>query len=316
MLGAVVEPSPTIEVPSRRFGRYLVRSRLGEGGMAEVFLAEVVDESGEVRSVALKLMKPEASRVDFAGEADLMGMMNHPNLVRRLEVGEAFGRPYISMEFLMAGDLHTLRELLKRENEPFPQDKAIYLTLELLKGLSYFHRLTTRSGTPLGLVHGDINPANVFFTSDGQVKLGDFGVAKSQTVNLGPQEGVAAGKLSYLSPEQTRGEALTAGSDLFTMGLVLYELLAGRHPFLPEAGARDVAAAMEMMQHAKLSLPPTLNRSLGQILKRVLHPDRAARYRTAGELAGDLLHFSLDAGLLPSREEVGAWLGEVLGIVA
>jgi serine/threonine-protein kinase len=310
-----VDPNHTIEIPSRRFGKYLVRSRVGEGGMAEIFLAEVVNEHEEVTTVALKLMKKDASREDFAGEADLMGLIRHENLVQRIEVGEAFGRPYIAMEFLMGGDLHSLRHQLANQGERFPTRTAFYVVMEALKGLAYFHQLRTRSGSPLGLVHGDVNPSNIFFSSTGLVKLGDFGVAKSNAMNLGPADGVAAGKLSYLSPEQARGEGLTPASDLFAVGVVLYELVVGQHPFVASPTSHP-HSVLDLLRSAKLSVPTSVERPLAQILKRALHHDAASRFQSAGEFAGALLHHALDSANQASREEVGAWLAGVLGILA
>jgi serine/threonine-protein kinase len=133
-------------------------------------------------------------------------------------------------------------------------------------------------------------------------------------MNLGPGDGMAAGKLSYLSPEQARGENLTPASDLFAVGVVLYLLLLGQHPFGPSAPSPH--GVMDLLRTAKLSVPSSVNRPLSQILKRALHLDAHGRYQTAGELAGALLHYALDSGNLPSREEVGTWLDGVLGILA
>ncbi|HKD42976.1 MAG TPA: serine/threonine-protein kinase [Myxococcaceae bacterium] len=301
-----------IEIPSRRFGRYLLRSRLGSGGMAEVFLADAVDGRGEQVKIALKLMRKATPLEAFHDEADLMGLLSHPNLVQRLEIGEAFGRPFIAMEFLMGGDLRALIEELRRRREAFPTSMAAHVVLEMLKGLSYFHQAKTRTGSPLGLVHGDVNPSNVFFSARGEIKLGDFGVAKSRHANIGPVDGVAAGKLHYLSPEQTRGEPLTAASDLFSVGIVLHELLTGFHPFRGDTS--DTLAVMNAIRAAKLSLPEDLDRPLAQILRKALHPGLGVRYRTAGEFAGDLFAYTLDHGLLQSRATVQTWLTKVVGM--
>lgn len=304
-----------IEIPSQRYGRYQVRGRLGAGGMAEVFLADVVDEHGESLTVALKLMKKDGSRDAFASEADLMGLLDHPNLVKRLEVGEAFGRPFIAMEFLMGGDVARLQEAHRRQRLDFPTPLGLYIVLELLQGLAYFHRLRSRTGTQLQLVHGDINPANLFLGESGAVKLGDFGVAMSRSVDIGPAEGVAAGKLHYLSPEQTRGEPLQPSSDLFAVGIVLHELVVGYHPFADGVGREDVAHVMGVIRAARLTLPEFVDRPLAGILRKALHPDRHGRYQTAGEMAGDLLHFGLDHDLLPRREQVAQALAATLGIL-
>jgi eukaryotic-like serine/threonine-protein kinase len=274
----------------------------------------VVDERGEQQEVALKLMRAGVSDEAFADEADLMGLLEHPNLVRKLEVGQAFGRPYIAMEFLIGGDLQGLLGAHRQEGRPVPPRICLYVVLEVLRALAYFHQAKTRTGTPLGLVHGDVNPANVFFSARGEVKLGDFGVAKSRLLNLGPQDGVTAGKLHYLSPEQTRNEALTAQSDLFSVGIVLHELLLGRHPFA-EGGA-EPQAVMSAVRQAKLTLPDSVDKPLGQLLRRALHPELSGRFGSAGEFGGALFHYALDRDLCPGAAEVQAYLEGSLGIVS
>ncbi len=281
--------------------------------MAEVFLADAVDERGDAIRIALKLMRKGTPQEAFHDEADLMGLLSHPNLVQRLEIGEAFGRPFIAMEFLMGGDLRVLMEELRRRREGFPTAMAAHVVLEILKGLSYFHQAKTRTGSPLGLVHGDVNPANVFFSANGEIKLGDFGVAKSRHANIGPSDGVAAGKLHYLSPEQTRGEPLTPASDLFSVGIILHELVAGYHPFRGDTS--EASAVMNAIRAAKLSLPEDVDRPLAQIVRKALHPGLGVRYRTAGEFAGDLFAYTLDHDFLQTRADVEAWLSGAVGMV-
>jgi eukaryotic-like serine/threonine-protein kinase len=309
-----VEPqSAPIEIPSRRYGKYRVRSRLGVGGMAEVFLADVVNELGEEQQVALKIMREGQNHEAFVNEADLMGMLSHPNLVRRLELGEAGGRLFIAMEYCMGGDLQGLMNVLRKHMKDFPTWMGVHVCLEVLKGLSYFHQAKTRAGDALHLVHGDVNPANVFFSASGDVKLGDFGVAKSSHKDLGPQDGFIAGKVPYLSPEQTRGEPLTSASDLFAVGVMLHELAVGYHPFAgPGWGAHEVLAAIRA---ARVTVPDYVDKPLAQVLRRALAGDVAARYPTAGEMAGDLLHYALDHGQWVSREQVQAWLATELGLL-
>lgn len=308
-----MEPGPTkpVEVPSRRYGRYLVRSRLGEGGMAEVFRADALDARGEQFPVALKLMRKDVPPEAFADEADLMGLLDHPNLVRMLETGEAFGRFFIAMEFLVGGDLRRLMQAHETLKRRFPLGMAAYVCIEMLRALSYFHQARTRSGRALELVHADVNPSNIFFSGDGEVKLGDFGVAKARGADIGPQDGVTAGKLHYLSPEQTRGEPPTPATDLFALGIVLHELVLGTHPFIREEEA-DEQAAMAALRTARLVLPDSVDKPLALVLRRALAPDTASRYRTAGEFAGALFTWALDSGLLPTRQHVQAWLLKTL----
>jgi eukaryotic-like serine/threonine-protein kinase len=310
---APLQAGKVIEVPSRRFGKYTVRSRLGSGGMAEVFLADAVDELGDQVNVALKLMRSHISEEAFADEADLMGMLSHPNLVQRLEVGTAFGRPFIAMEFLIGGDLREVMEAHRRNMSDLPTSMGVHVILEVLKALAYFHQAKTPSGKPLGLVHGDVNPSNVFFSGEGEVKLGDFGVANSRVQNIGPGEGIAAGKLHYLSPEQTMGQPLGPASDLFAVGVMLHELVVGWHPF--QIDTQDPDVVMALIRAAKLKIPDYVDRPLVDVLKRALDPSLSTRYRSAGEMAGDLFHYALDANLTHAQKDVQGWLERTLGLL-
>lgn len=302
-----------VEVPSRRFGKYLVRSRLGAGGMAEVFLAEAVDEHGDQVNVALKLMRQGLPEDKFADEVDLMGMLSHQNLVRMIEHGVAFGRRYIALEFLIGGDLKEVMEAHRRQMRGFPLGMGVHIVIEVLKGLAYFHSASTKSGTPLNLIHSDVNPANIFFSGHGDVKLGDFGVASSSALNLGPGDGIAAGKLSYLSPEQTRGESIGPASDLWAVGVMLYELVVGYHPFQKDGASEE--QIMATIRSPKLALPDYVDKPMAAILTRALTPDLKNRYRSAGEFAGPLFAYALDHNLLPGPKDVQDWLEGVLGLL-
>ncbi|WP_395832187.1 serine/threonine-protein kinase [Archangium violaceum] len=302
----------TVEIPSRRFGRYVLRSRLGSGGMAEVFLAEAKDEKGLPFKVALKLMRKDVTAEAFADEADLMGLLEHPNLVSRLEIGEAFGRYFIAMEFLVGGDLEGLLRAHESQGAPPPVAVGVHVCIEVLRALAYFHQARTRSGRPLELIHGDVNPSNIFFSGQCEVKLGDFGVAKARGLDLGPEDGVTAGKLHYLSPEQTRGDTVTQASDLFSLGIVLHELVLGVHPFARNSD--DPEVVMAAIRAAKLSLPDKLDRQLGVILRKALAPDVNQRYRTAGEFAGALFTWALDTGQPFAPRELQPSLQQALSL--
>jgi eukaryotic-like serine/threonine-protein kinase len=308
-----VRQANEIEVPSQRFGHYKVKSRLGQGGMAEVFLAEAVDQQGDQLTVALKLMKKGGDEVAFLEEADLMGLLIHPNLVQRLEVGHAFGRPFIAMEYLIGGDLQGVMNQHKKSMKGFPTAMGVHVVIEVLRGLAYFHTARTRSGQPLNLVHSDVNPANVFFAGTGEVKVGDFGVASSTHTGLSLAEGVTAGKLGYLSPEQTRGESLSNASDLWAVGVMLHELVVGYHPFRKDGASED--QVMSAIRSARLSLPDYVDKPLAGIIQRSLAGDLRARYRTAGELAGALFSYGLDNNLLQTRDRVQEWLQGELELV-
>lgn len=305
------DTAQTVEVPSQRYVAYVVRSRLGVGGQAEVFLAEAVDEKGEHLQVALKLARPGVGEEALADEADVMSLVSHPNLVRLLEVGQAWSRPFIAMEYCVGGDLRHAMDAHRRQMTGFPLRLGVHVVLKVLEGLAAFHRATSRSGAELRLVHSDVNPANVFFTGHGQVKLGDFGVATSGRIASGSP--LVGGKLWYLSPEQTRGEPLTAASDLWAVGVMLYELVVGYHPF-EKAGATD-EEAFAIIRSGKAAVPEYIDKPLAFVLQKALALEPRNRFRTAGEFAGALLTYSLDHGLQCPDQEVQEWLEGLLGLL-
>ncbi|MBS2028766.1 MAG: serine/threonine protein kinase [Deltaproteobacteria bacterium] len=302
------------EIPSRRYGKYVLRGKIGEGGMAEIFRADVV-EGDILTTVALKLLKanqpPRVSDLFFA-EADLMGLLTHPNLVKRLEVGSLGERLFIAMEDLYGGDLNALLDFLKAQTPPerLSPGAAFYICLQVLHGLAYFHQARSSTGQDLGLVHGDINPANVLLSAYGEVKLCDFGVASIPGVAAGLEEGTAAGKLHYLSPEQVHGIKLTASSDLFSVVTMLFFLLFGELPF--NGPTED--DVLDRIKAAKFKLPAGADSELARIFKKGLSKSVKDRYLTAGELAGELLAYQLDHGLHFNQRNMQELLDRVLGI--
>jgi serine/threonine protein kinase len=186
-------------VASSRFGTYSLLSRLGEGGMAVVYMAEAIDQQGQLLRVALKVVKPgEHGGVDnlelFATEGDVMALLRHPNLVELYEVGKWGNHPYLAMEYLPGGDLASLIAAVAALRRPFPRSVALKIGIDLARGLSYVHQAQGVTGTSLGLVHGDVNPSNVFLSlTPERAKLGDFGVVTSSALGGGLPEGLSAG---------------------------------------------------------------------------------------------------------------------------
>lgn len=282
-------PSPAIFVPSRRFGSYRILSRIGAGAHADVFLAEARDAEDSLHIVALKVLKPGITEESFADEADLMGMLRHPNLVSRLEVGLSAGRFFIAMEYLDGGDLFRLL----RGGRRLSVSVALYIAMELLEALDYFHQARTPTGRPLELIHSDVTPSNVLFTREGAVKLGDFGVAssKSSVARLGAADGMTAGKLFYLSPEHARGEALHPASDLFAVGLMLHEMLLGTHPLQPLMGAPQ-EEILARLGGAPLPIVEPIKSGHRRILERALAPSLERRFTDARAFSETLMEES------------------------
>lgn len=303
------------EVSSRRFGSYSLVRKLGEGGMAEVYLASGLDARGELMPVALKVMKPFSSgdldAADlFATEADVMSLLRHPNLVQLYEVGKHAERLFLAIEYLPGGDLETLSAALRRQNRPFPPSIALQVGIDLLKGLAYVHQAQGVTGTSLNLVHGDINPSNIFLGLEpGRAKLGDFGVVSSDVLGGGLPEGVAAGKLHYLSPEQVTGKPLSPSSDIFAVGVVMFELLLGVRPF----DGRDQAETLERISAGRFEHPGNLSKHMAEIFERALARNPKSRFPSAGAFAGELLRYQLDSDLQLREEDFSLFVQEVVG---
>ena len=211
-----------------KFGKYSLVGRLGEGGMCHVFRARKI---GEDKEYAIKLLKESERDKDrvldlFITEADLSLMLNHPNLINTIEAGEVKGRYYIAMELIEGINLQDLVVQLENIGLHLPPDFALFIVHEVLQGLHALHSFTGVSGRELDLVHRDVTPSNIFICFDGRVILGDFGVAHIKAYG-GADSNIAIGKLGYLSPEIAMGKEIDHRSDLFAVGVILWELLAG-----------------------------------------------------------------------------------------
>lgn len=301
-------------IPSHLFGTYTLVRKLGEGGMAEVYLGLAVDPSGELVPAAIKIAKNVSGigvDVDelFANEADLMALLKNQGVVRLFEVGKAGSRFFIAMEHLSGGDLAGVLAALKRRGRTFPPSMAVALTLKVLATLAFVHTAKGRAGTPLGLIHGDVNPGNIFFDAEnGRIKLGDFGVAVSQTMGVGLPEGLAGGKLNYLSPEQAGGLPVTPATDVFAMATVLYELLYGIRPF--EGGEAEEVLAR--ITQRKFNSKVDLTGWKGDFFAKAFARKERDRFATAGAMAAFLTQVQLDEYVLPSDEEVCRFLNGAL----
>ncbi len=258
-------------------GRYRIIRRLGSGGMARVFLAEDVDLH---RQVAIKVLSDrysdDATFVErFAREARAAAGLSQQNIVAIYDRGRADGSYYIAMEFL---DGDTLKDVIGREG-PLPPRRAIEVTLQLLAALRFAHRRD--------VIHRDVKPHNVMVLRDGRVKVTDFGIARAGDSDM-TEAGSIVGTAQYLSPEQARGQEVGPESDLYSVGVVLYEMLTGRVPF---AGDSAVAVAMKHVQERPMpprQVLPSIPPGLEQIVLRAMEKDPARRYQSADEMGIDL----------------------------
>jgi serine/threonine protein kinase len=209
-------------------GKYRVIAELGQGGTANVYLAVAHGPSGFNKLVVLKLLKAELAvepefRRMFLNEARLAARLNHPNVVQTNEVFEEDGRPIIVMEYLEGAALSRLVSRSREQGQPIPMAMHLRIICDVLSGLHYSHELRDYDGTPLGVVHRDMTPQNVFVSFDGKVTLLDFGIAKLTGAIAETQTGVLKGKLRYMPAEQIMGETVDRRTDIFAVGVMLWE---------------------------------------------------------------------------------------------
>lgn len=243
---------------------------------------------------ALKVLRDDVRRDErvrdlFLTEADLSLLLHHPNLIRSYDAGDVDGRAYIAMEILDGGTLEDLRTRLAGEGAPLPDDLSLFIVSEMLSGLDALHEATGESGRPLGIVHRDVTPANIFLGLDGRVVLGDYGVAHIEAHGELLEHEIP-GKLAYLSPESLTQEHVDRRADLYSAGVLLYELLVGRPPF----EAVDDSSTMDLIVDGRAPRPRRFRPDLPQELEAILLAALSRRPRDRPPTAA-----AFRAGILP-----------------
>lgn len=292
LLGEELEPVVAFDEPLQ-FGRFRLLAALGSGGMAEVFLAVVTSPTGIDKLVVLKRPLPHLrSEMEyvcmFLDEARLAARLNHPNVVQTFEAGEIDSTIYLTMEYLEGVSLYQVLRHLRRQGRRLEPLVAVRIVADILAGLAYLHELTDWDGTPLGVVHRDVTPENIFLTHEGLAKLIDFGIAKTSSRLATTSSGVVKGKWAYVAPERVKGEGDDPRVDLWSAGVVLWEALTGRRMF---EGTDCFAATLRLVEHAAPSIrdiDPSLPEELDRIVCRALNRDRDQRYGSAREMLRDL----------------------------
>ena len=268
------------------YQKYQVLRRVGEGGMAEVFLAEMRCQPGYSKRVALKRVLPRLVDNDrflrmFLDEARLGLLLNHSNIVHVFDVGRAGGAYFIVMEYVNGINL---KELLKQQAEHnllLPVEMAVTITIEVCRGLDYAHQLTDREGTPLKVVHHDINPANVLLSVNGEIKLVDFGLSEAAVHVEQGDDDIVRGKFGYLSPEAAYGQGADHRTDIYAAGIVLYEMLTGQRLFRGETDIESIKLAREAHVPSPRQYNPDIPPILEQVLYHALARDPRNRFQDA-----------------------------------
>ncbi|MCI0572133.1 MAG: serine/threonine protein kinase [Myxococcaceae bacterium] len=293
-------------------GRYRLVARLAQGGMAEVFLAVLPGPDGFEKPVVIKRMRPELagvpeSRDMFAQEARLMGAFGHGHILSVLDYGVEGGAPFLVLEYVEGVDL--ARALVVKR--ALPPVLVRHLGLCLVRALEHVHGLRDARGELLGLVHRDVSPSNVLLGRSGDVKLGDFGIAKGLRTPARTAPGATRGKLRYMSPEQLRGGPLDARADLFSLGVLLYEAVVGQSPFDAATDAQLLLAVRDGRMLPAETLRAAAGAGLATVLERALRPHPAERFASAAELGHALLSVEL-AGASEQPWRVAALVQETL----
>ncbi|RMG16920.1 MAG: PEGA domain-containing protein, partial [Deltaproteobacteria bacterium] len=265
-----------------RLGRYVIERPLGRGGMAEVYLARAEGPEGFRRRVALKVIRKEYTEAKdwvrmFQDEARTAAHFTHPNIVQIYDFGCISGRYYLAMEYAEGESLEHILRRLKEKGRRLPDAVAAAVGIEAAGGLAYAHAATDDAGRPLGVVHRDLSPDNLLLTPEGYVKILDFGIAKASGREQRTQTGMIKGKPAYMSPEQARGEALDGRSDVFSLGAVLWEALAGERLYTAEGLAALIGkVAYEPPRHLA-TVAPTVDAALAEVVMSLLERDRDQR---------------------------------------
>lgn len=303
-----------------QFGPYLLVRRLATGGMSEVYVARRADAPPNSPPLVLKRLLAELeSRPDvvdmFLTEADVTAMLRHPNIVQVFDSGEANSRYYIVMEMVDGPDLAEIQRGAFERGLGIGMGLAIYVCVEALAGLDYVHKATSPSGRPLGIIHRDISPENLFCTRAGRVKVADFGIAK-----LSGLEGFTSlamgvkGKLSFMAPEQIKGEPLDGRTDMFAVALILYELCTGRRAYGLGPGDSEMAL-MEKVREGSIIKPRKVEREIPRRLQNVmlkaLEPKPKNRFKTCGDFALALREVGRKELLLAGSAELAGLIQEL-----
>jgi eukaryotic-like serine/threonine-protein kinase len=284
-----------------RFGRYILVDRLGAGGMAEVFRALVLGPEQFQRVVVVKRILPKYSASPafiqmFIDEARLCGRLSHPNIIQVYEFGNQDQQHFITMEHVEGRSLvHILQRLCERDDRMSPT-VAAEIARQVCRGLAYAHALVAEDGKPLGIIHRDLSPGNLIVGYSGSVKVLDFGIARVENrFRVGTTDpGCVKGKFSYLAPEQVTAKPIDHRADLFTMGIVLYEMLTRERLFRGETSVDSVNLLRTMRIPPPSERNPLVPARLDAIAMRALRRNPAERYQDATEMADALEGFLLE----------------------
>ncbi len=303
---------------TRALGGYRLLSQLAVGGMAEIYIAKTAGVGGFEKTVALKVIHPNFSEDPefvqmLVDEAKLAVQLQHANIVQTFDLGKIDNQYYIAMELIDGVDLYKLLRQASEKEIDFPFEVAAFIALEACNGLDYAHRKRDSKGRALQIVHRDISPQNILVSFDGEVKIVDFGIAKAALRGRQTAAGVIKGKYYYMSPEQAWGDPIDARTDVFSTGILLYEMLVGQMLYLEE----DLETLLDKVRKANIAPPSTMRSTLSPeleaIVMKALKKRPQDRYQSAQELAQALTEYMRSTAPDFNRARLASFVDDVRG---
>jgi serine/threonine protein kinase len=309
----------TVSPRGQRVGRYELLELLGIGGMAEVFKARCSGPGGFQRTVVVKRILPANGRDPafvrmFVSEAKILGLLHHPNVVQVYDFGESDGVLFLVLEYVDGPSLSDALAALGPVGRKTPALVVARIAHEVCRALDHVHNLQGADGIALNVIHRDVTPSNIVLTSAGSVKLLDFGVAKYRASQARSQSGTLKGKPAYLAPEMLERGQVDHRSDIFSLGVVLHELLTGESLFEADSHPITFHRLMNMKIPPPSSCRPDVPPALDAIVMRALERDPGRRYQTAQEMAGELDQLLVGEG--SRTEEAIAFVRDIAALRA
>ncbi len=300
------------------FGKYQLLELLGRGGMAEVFKAKSYGVEGFEKLLVIKRILPNftnnARFVELLiNEAKIAVSLNHANIVQVFDLGKVVDSYYIAMEYVQGLDLANMLKLCRRLHHSLPIELTAFVGSEIAKGLDYAHRKRDQHLEPLNIIHRDISPHNILVSFEGEVKITDFGIAKAKITLDEKEAKIIKGKHAYMAPEQARGKPHDRRVDIFSLGVMLYEMIAGRNPFRGEPSA-DILRRIKTKAYPtlrQLELEQEIPEKLEEIVNRAMDPDPDKRFADAGEMYEWLIAFLYSTGARVGAHTLSTFLDEI-----
>jgi serine/threonine-protein kinase len=295
---------------------YHISRNLSEGGMGSVYEAVQDGAGGFQKRVALKLIKPDYAEQatflqNFIGEAKLVADLIHPNITQIYQFGKVTGGYFMAMEIVDGLDLQQFMEVHEARHKKMPVELAVLIASRVARGLAYAHRKADKDGALLGLVHRDISPRNILLSFEGEVKITDFGIAKARGFLTDGEGEWLGGKAPYMAPEQSRGESTDMRCDIYSLGVVLSEILTGTNIFAAERTEVTFQRIQEMELPDFSKLESQVTPELNTILHTMMARNRDDRYQNAEKLLYELEHYIYKVGYGPTSETLAKYLKEL-----